>query len=149
MTHKLNKSQGIVLLLIISALLLAACSAETPEQSTPNLGNADVEYTLLTASEGSRYWFVGVGGEIDGQINPDLKANVGDVVAITLINDDGKGHDVVITEFNAATSIFRQVGQSETIEFTVDQEGTFFYFCSVGSHRRNGMEGQLIVAADG
>ncbi|MFU8827007.1 MAG: cupredoxin domain-containing protein, partial [Brevefilum sp.] len=100
-----------------------------------------------TASEGGRLLFIGVGGEIDGQVNPDLTARAGDTVAITLVNDDGRFHDIVITEFDAATSVFGERGQEETVTFVADQAGTFFYFCSVGGHRQAGMEGQLIVAA--
>ena len=147
MPQKMLKLQTIFALLIIGVLLLAACSAETPQEGAAEPGSVDVQYTLKTASEGGRYWFIGVGGEIDGQINPDLLANIGDRVAFTLVNDDGRSHDVVITEFRAATSIFGTIGQEETVVFTVDQAGTFFYFCSVGGHRQAGMEGQLIVAA--
>jgi len=72
---------------------------------------------------------------------------VGDTVAITLVNDDGRFHDIVINEFNATTSVFGEIGQEETVTFVADQAGTFFYFCSVGGHCQAGMEGQLIVAA--
>ena len=149
--HPKSKKLHLLLpLFIIGVLLLAACSAETPSQSEPGVPDAgvvDVQYTLKTASEGGRYWFIGVGGDIDGQVNPDLQASVGDTVAITLVNDDGRSHDVVITEFGAATSIFGRSGQEETVVFTADQAGTFFYFCSVGGHRQAGMEGQFIVVA--
>ena len=142
-----NKTRFFILLLAVS-LLLAACTAEAPSPEVPDPGDVavDVQYTLKTASEVGRYWFIGVGGEIDGQENPILQAKVGDTVAITLVNDDGRSHDVVITEFGAATSIFGSRGQEETVVFTVDEAGTFFYFCSVGGHRRAGMEGQFIVS---
>ena len=68
-------------------------------------------------------------------------------MAITLVNDDGRFHDIVIDEFNAATPVFGEMGQEETVQFTVDQAGTFFYYYSLSGHRQAGMEGQLIVAA--
>ena len=153
MINILNKNKTLVILFLAVTLVLAACSPTESVESEPvdtepeAAGEADVTYTLKTATEGSQYLFIGVGGEIDGVVNPDLTANVGDVVAITLVNDDGRRHDIVIDEFNAATSIFGQQGQEETITFTVDQAGTFFYYCSVGNHRQAGMEGQLIVSA--
>lgn len=146
MINNLFKSKGLILVLLTGALLLTACSPASPEQSAPDTGGAVIQYTLLTASEGGSYWFIGVGGDIDGQTNPDLQASVGDTVAITLVNDDGRFHDVVITEFDAATSIFGEIGQEETVQFVVDQAGTFSYFCSVAGHRAAGMEGQLIVS---
>ena len=147
MNHILNKHKHLLILLLASALLLAACSPAAPEESSIETGQADISYTLKTASEGSRLVFIGVGGEIDGQVNPDLQASVGDTVAITLVNDDGRFHDIVIDEFNAATPVFGEIGQEETIQFTADQASTFFYYCSVSGHRQAGMEGQLIVSA--
>jgi nitrite reductase (NO-forming) len=134
-------------LVLIGGTLLAACSPTAPAEPAAEGDPATVEYTLKTASEGGRLLFIGVGGEIDGQVNPELQANVGDAVDITLINDDGRFHDIVIDEFNATTSVFGEIGQEETVTFTVDQAGTFAYFCSVGGHRQAGMEGQLIVSA--
>lgn len=147
MNHKPLKPKLLAVLVLIGGTLLAACSPTAPAGPVAEGGPATVEYTLKTASEGGQLLFIGVGGEIDGQVNPDLQANVGDTVAITLINDDGRFHDIVIDEFNAATSVFGEIGQEETVTFTVNQAGTFAYFCSVGGHRQAGMEGQLIVAA--
>lgn len=143
-----NKTHIVILLLALS-LLLAACTSEGPDVSAIEETGAevDVQYTLKTASEGGRYWFIGVGGEIDGLVNPDLRASIGDTVTITLVNDDGRFHDIVIDEFNAATPVFGERGQEETIQFTADRAGMFFYYCSVSGHRQAGMEGQLIVSA--
>ena len=47
--------------------------------------------------------FQGVGGSIDGQINPLLTANVGDTVRLTVINGDPILHDLTISEFNVTT----------------------------------------------
>lgn len=149
----LNKNKHLVLIFMAIALILAACSpaapgeSETVESEPEETNQADISFTLKTASEGGQLLFIGVGGEIDGQVNPELQANVGDTVAITLVNNDGRSHDIVIDEFNAATPIFGQRGQEETIQFTIDQAGSFYYYCSVGSHRQAGMEGQLIVSA--
>ena len=153
MNNILNKHKPLAFLFLTVALVLAACSPAAPAESEPvasepeEAAQADVRYTLKTATEGGQYLFIGVGGEIDGQVNPDLGANVGDTIAITLVNDDGRSHDIMIDEFNAATPVFGQRGQEETITFTADQAGTVFYYCSVGNHRRAGMEGQLIVTA--
>jgi nitrite reductase (NO-forming) len=147
MMHNLNKYKNLLIMLLSGALLLVACSPAAPEVSSSGTDQMNISYTLKTASEGSQLLFIGVGGEIDGQINPDLLASVGDTLAITLINDDGRFHDIVIDEFNAATPVFGEIGQEETIQFTVDQAGTFFYYCSVAGHRQAGMEGQLIVSA--
>jgi nitrite reductase (NO-forming) len=146
MINTLIKHKSFVALFLVGIVLLAAYSPAASEQSGVETGQADIHYTLKTASEGNQLLFIGVGGEIDGQVNPDLQAQEGDNVSITLINDDGRIHDIVIDEFDAATSKFGQMGQEETIQFTVDQAGTFFYYCGVSGHRQAGMEGQLIVS---
>ena len=147
MNHIFNKHKHRLILLLACVLLLAACSTAAPEESAATIGQANISYTLKTASEGNRLVFIGVGGEIDGQVNPDLTASVGDTITITLVNDDGRFHDIVIDEFNAATPVFGEIGQEETVQFTADQAGTFFYYCSVSGHRQAGMEGQLIVSS--
>lgn len=72
-----------------------------------------------------------------------MEVNKGDTVRIVFKNAEGK-HDWVIDEFNARTAIL-DAGEEETIEFVADQTGSFEYYCSVGSHRAQGMKGTLTV----
>jgi plastocyanin len=73
----------------------------------------------------------------------EIRVNVGDTVRLTFENGGGF-HDWVLDEFDAATSRITG-GQSETIEFTADQAGTFEFYCSVGNHRALGMVGDFVV----
>ena len=73
----------------------------------------------------------------------ELRVQVGDTVTINLTNSDGF-HDWVIDEFGAATTQI-QAGGTTSVTFVADQAGEFEYYCSVGSHRANGMVGTLIV----
>lgn len=72
-----------------------------------------------------------------------ITVNKGDTVRIVFTNAEGF-HDWKIDEFNAATNKIG-AGATETIEFVADKEGSFEYYCSVGSHRAMGMKGTLIV----
>jgi nitrite reductase (NO-forming) len=147
MNNFTGRQKWFTFLVLIGVFLMTACTSAAPAQNAAEGAlEAEIHYTLKTGAADGQLVFIGVGGEIDGQINPDLTANVGNTVAITLINDDGRYHDLVIDEFNAATSVFSEVGQKETIQFAVDQVGTFFYYCSVTGHRQAGMEGQMIVS---
>ncbi|MEI7709622.1 MAG: cupredoxin domain-containing protein [bacterium] len=67
----------------------------------------------------------------------------GDKVKITFKNMNGF-HDFKIDEFNVATAKI-QGGAEATVEFVADKAGSFQYYCSVGSHRANGMWGTLVV----
>lgn len=138
--------KSILLTVIVVMFILSGCSEvsqdtlKTSDQDAP-----DVRYSLKTETAGNELRFVGEGGDIEGEINPDLTANLGDLVEITLINDDGMMHDLTISEFNVATPRFFEKGQKETIRFVADQEGRFSYFCSLPGHRQSGQEGLLIV----
>lgn len=73
----------------------------------------------------------------------NITVNNGDTVKITF-NNTGGTHNLTIDEFNASTRTI-QAGQSDTVTFVADKTGVFEYYCSVGSHRTNGMVGTFTV----
>lgn len=105
-----------------------------------------VEYTVRTVlGKTPPMAFEGVGGSIDGQINPLLEANVGDTVRLTVINGDPVMHDLKIDEFFVSTGEMVEDEQTVTLEFVVNRPGEFVYYCSVVGHRDIGMAGKLRV----
>ena len=106
---------------------------EQPEDST-----AEEQPDVTINVEGVNYDFI-----IDGEENPTITVNEGDLVRIEFTSKEGF-HDFVIDEFDAATEQL-SAGGGTMIEFVADQSGTFDYYCSVGSHRELGMEGQIVV----
>ncbi len=108
-----------------------------------------VEYTLKTImGQTPPMAYIGVGGTIDGQINPHLTAHVGDTVRITIINGDPILHNFNIDEFGVKGSDLNQKDQQETIEFTADKPGDFVYYCAVPGHQQIGMFGTLTVTGE-
>jgi nitrite reductase (NO-forming) len=105
----------------------------------------DVRYTLRSGIAEGRMVFLGVGGTIDGQINPVLSAAQGQVVQITLINGEGAEHDVVFPDFDAKSPRITGKGASTTIVFRATRAGDFTYICSVPGHQLAGMQGQFLV----
>lgn len=73
----------------------------------------------------------------------EIRVKKGDFVRINFSSTDGP-HDWIVDEFNAKT---KQVstGQSSSVNFVADKAGTFEFYCSVGTHRKMGMVGKLIV----
>lgn len=154
-------------------LLLAGCFPESPEQraaretvvalsdqmntvqailapadsgtSQIDLPPADIVYTLTTGEQDTNLIFIGVGGEIDGQVNPVLKADPGDVVQIVLVNGQAVEHDLRIDEFGVSTGSVKQPGEQKAITFQVTENGLYAYYCTVPGHRAAGMEGFLQV----
>lgn len=146
-----------VVLVACAALLFAACasapepapaappSAAAPAAAAPAALTPTVSFTLLTGGGTNQLVFVGVGGTIDQQVNPDLQVQPGDVVEITLVNGDGVQHDLAIDELQVSSGTVDQQGQLKKVVFAVDQEGEFVYYCSIPGHRQAGMFGRLIV----
>jgi len=130
----------------------AASAQETNDAPTSSsiavaqAGNAVVEFTLRTQIGGDPAMaFVGVGGEIDGIVNPELVVNLGDTVRLTVINGDPTLHDLKIDEFGVYTGEMIEDEQTITVEFVADRPGNFDYYCSIPGHREIGMEGLLRV----
>ena len=73
----------------------------------------------------------------------EIKIRKGQTVKITLTNSRGF-HDFVIDELNVASKKIN-VGETTQFEFTTNESGEFEFYCSVGSHRVEGMVGKLIV----
>lgn len=144
-----------ILLLILAALLLYGCSpqAERAAAGAPDGAQAAppdsvlVEFTLQTLVNDGGLAYIGIGGEIDGVINPDLLVKPGDTVRIILQNGDGMPHDLFLPDFDAKTSYVSKIGDRTEVVFEVGdvQPGTYVYYCTVPGHRQAGQEGKLIV----
>lgn len=74
---------------------------------------------------------------------PEIRVTEGDEVTLTLRSAEGT-HDFVIDELNVQSEVIKTDGET-TFTFIADKAGSFNYYCSIGSHRANGMEGLLIV----
>ncbi len=121
----------ITLIVLISILFTAALAAiDIPENVDLSNQPAGVK-TIEASNRGFTFY------------PSTITVKKGDTIRLTYTNGGGY-HDWVIDEFGAATNQISG-GKSETIEFTVDQTGTFEFYCSVGNHRKQGMFGKLIV----
>ena len=105
----------------------------------------DARYTLRSGIAEGRMVYLGVGGTIDGQVNPILSAAEGQMVQIILINGEGAEHDIVFPDQNAKSPRIVGRGASTTIAFRATRAGDFAYLCSVPGHELAGMRGQFIV----
>jgi len=106
-----------------------------------------LRYTLRTSIAEGRMVFIGVGGTIDGQVNPILSAAEGQGVQVTLINGEGAEHDIVFAdqEATARSPHITGKGASTNIAFRAGKAGDYIYFCSLPGHQLAGMQGQFLV----
>ncbi|GAA3957993.1 copper-containing nitrite reductase [Allohahella marinimesophila] len=105
----------------------------------------DVKFTLRTDIADGRLVFIGVGGNIDGQINPDLTVAEGAVVQINLVNGDGATHDIALPDFKVDSDNISAKGSSTAVVFRADKNGEFKYICTLPGHVQAGMIGKIIV----
>jgi nitrite reductase (NO-forming) len=125
----------------------AARAAPQPSAQTATSSVPGIRYTLRSGIAEGRMVFIGIGGTIDGQVNPVLSAAEGQLVQVTLINGEGAEHDVVFADQGPAGSsphVFGK-GASTNIAFVASKAGDYVYYCSVPGHRLAGMEGQFLV----
>jgi nitrite reductase (NO-forming) len=137
-------------LLLALAALTGVAVGHGDEHRVGNLEeyDADVTFTLRTAVLENGLGFVGVGGDIDGVVNPVLVVPEGAVVELVLINGDGLEHDVTVSAFNAMAEHVATRGQESSVAFRATEAGTYQYHCALVGHREAGMQGQLLVLAD-
>jgi len=113
-----------------AAAAAAAPSTAVPQPpqgaSSANSGYLlDAKYTLRSGIAEGRMVFIGVGGAIDGKVNPILTAAEGQVVELTLINGEGAEHDIVFPDQSTRSPRVTGKGASTTIAFRADKTGDF------------------------
>ena len=149
----------ILLLFIMAQWFIVACSSPHEQVAVAAVETLDVpaqtvdeivvvEFTLKTITNNGGLAYIGIGGEIDGIVNPDLTVQPGDVVHVTLVNGDGMPHDLLLPDFDVKTSYVSKIGEQTEVIFQVGdmQPGTYVYYCTVPGHRQAGQEGKLIVS---
>jgi nitrite reductase (NO-forming) len=140
----------LITLVLFAGLLTSGCGSTAPARASnsdgsPSSQNGVVAYTLKTGMSGGGMAYIGVGGSIDGVKDPDLHAQIGDTLEITLVDGDGMQHDISFPDFNTTSDMLNKQGDQVKVSFKVDKSGTFDYFCTVPGHRQAGMAGKLIV----
>ncbi len=127
----------VAIVLVLGSLLAAACGQASPAHT--------VVYSLESELRDGKMVFVGVGGGIDGQVNPTLKADVGDEVTINLKSGDGAEHNISLPDFSAETPRVSGQGHAVSVTFMIDKAGSFPYFCNVPGNDDAGMKGMMQV----
>src|SRR5579862_8212467 len=117
--------------------ILAQASPQAPQQqpapsAMPGMTmtgggdmHAPVVITLRSGIAGGRMVYIGVGGDIDEQINPVLQVHEGEIVQVNLINGEGAEHDISLDQYAARSGRVQAKGASTSLVFTADKTGEF------------------------
>lgn len=100
-----------------------------------------VHYTLNASIKG----YVGVGGNIDGIVNPDLTAEKGDMVMVTILGVENMPHDIMFEKHGAKSPLIRKKGDKADIHFTAEMDD--IYICTLPGHASYGMKGKFVLSA--
>ena len=73
-----------------------------------------------------------------------ISVKAGDLVKITFQNNGNAPHNLVIEGLGISTKTIN-FGQTDTVQFTALNSGTYTIFCSIPGHRAAGMMGSLMV----
>lgn len=145
---------GTVALFVVQAPSEEA--ADVPlQQEMPTMGNIDdvveikvqeedlpTEESVAMEMQGEHKTFTVSGTNFAFDI-AEMRVAEGDTVTINFSSAEGF-HDWAVDAFGAATEKVKP-NTPTSVTFIADKVGTYEYYCSVGSHRANGMVGTLIV----
>ena len=124
-----------------TALLFSACTL-LPQASAPTT-TPPAGQTQQSKQPSALTSVIDVAGSNFTFSKKEIRVKKGAAVAVKFTNNEGF-HDFVVEGLNVRTKTLQE-GQSETITIPTDKTGTYVYYCSVGNHRQQGMEGKLII----
>jgi plastocyanin len=139
----MRRMTWILALLLSAGVLLTAGCGDDEEEGGGGGATATPEATEEASGGGEALTLTAdPGGDISWE-PADLSAPAGSVT-ITLVNESDVPHAVEV-EGNGVEEESETITAGET-ELTVDLEaGEYTFYCPVGQHRQNGMEGTLTV----
>ena len=117
-----------------TASSITSSATSSPVQSEPTSVEGDESQVREITIEAEEYSFSTEG----------ISVKKGEKVRLTLVNNGRMSHDFVVDDTDIATSLAGP-GKSVSVEFTIEEAGSYTFYCSVGNHRAMGMEGTLEV----
>ena len=142
---------GLAVVALLSPQTSIAIVAPVPVQpvsgTSPEEQGRTLSFTLVTIAENGGLAYQGLGGSIDGLVNPMLNVRPGDTVRITIINGDGMPHDLYLPDFDARSAYVAGFGDQVDVVFEIGETlpGSYVYYCTLPGHRNAGQEGLLVV----
>lgn len=133
----------VLILLLVGGFLLLRGNNQSKQSNTSSAGDSSNSTQTPQADSSSSSEEIMVMGSSFKFEPSQINAKVGETVKIRFMNTSGT-HNLTIDGLNVTTKTLAS-GQEEVVEFTPDRAGTFQFYCSVGSHREQGMVGTLTV----
>jgi plastocyanin len=136
-----------LMVVLVAALMLAACSRQAPEVSVNDQVPADQRTAAAGASEGGEGDGGGGGATfvaVDIAFESAPESLPAGETEVMLQNNGAAVHDVTFEELGDETVVSANGGETQSGTATLEA-GELTYYCSVPGHREAGMEGTLTV----
>jgi plastocyanin len=144
-----KSNKGLIIAVIVVLLLIGGYVLLNKNKTNTSVTIPAPETPLITGSNSPSTTKTNTAISISGTefsfSQPTLTFNVGQPVTVTFTNKGKMPHDFIIDEIPGAKTEIIKTGESTTITFTPTTAGTFKFYCGVGNHRAQGMEGTVTV----
>lgn len=137
---------GVLIALVVVAVLALQGGYKTPAKPTPApAAVAPQTQTPTAANEAATAVREVVVGGSEFKFSPSsISLTKGETVKITFKNTGTLPHNLTIAELGVSTKTIGG-GEEDSITVTADKTGSYAVYCSVGTHRAQGMEGKLKI----
>ncbi len=144
MNKNLLLGSGVFLAVVIAGVFLVNQKTTDKVIPTPQSTTSETSKVISETTSNSNVKEIVI-TETEYSFGPSvIQLKKGDKVRLTFKNEGGLPHNFIVDDLNLKTGMTKS-GSSETLEFTADTVGEFSYYCGIGNHRDEGMEGKLIV----
>jgi plastocyanin len=130
------------------ALPVAACGDDDDDDSGADTAAATTEAPETTAPPpGGKTRTVSV-SETDFALAPkDLKVKAGTTVTFEILNAGATDHNLEVEGPDGAAELEQDLapGERGTLQVSFSKPGTYEWYCPIGDHREQGMEGTITV----
>lgn len=131
-------------LAVVAAVLVNTTKKPVSQSPTPSAQTEITENEEATAPANQATREVTVSGNEYSFSPSSLTLTKGETVKVTFKNIGTLPHDLIIDELGVATKTLKG-GEMDTVTITADKAGTYKFYCSIGNHRAQGMEGTATV----
>lgn len=134
---------GVLVAVVVAGVFLVRKPKTTATTSgMPVPGATGVEEKKVVEEEEVRE--IEVSGKEYSFSPSSVSVKKGEKIKITFTNNGNLPHNLVIDELGVSTKTIAP-GKSDTVEFTAEGDVNLTFYCNIGNHRAQGMEGTIKI----
>ncbi len=141
---------GLITAIIVTSGCLNTLDDNSPEENTmpEDIQENQTETSPETSEQQEIDRTIELTGRLDNTYNThEIDVEEGETIEFIYQHRGGQ-HDLVLEkngERVAGTEVLSTMGDSDSFTYTFEEEADYQFYCSVGTHRAQGMEGQINI----